>query len=53
MTWTFKLRDGVTFHDGEPLTADAVKQSIEAAKDQGRRVVHLGAARHRRRPSIR
>jgi ABC-type transport system substrate-binding protein len=35
MTWTFKLRSGVTFHDGEPLTADAVKQSIEAAASKG------------------
>jgi peptide/nickel transport system substrate-binding protein len=35
MTWTFKLRDGVTFHDGEKLTADAVKQSIEAAAAKG------------------
>ncbi len=35
LTWTFKLRDGVTFHDGEPLTADAVKQSIEAAASRG------------------
>ena len=33
--WTFKLRDGVTFHDGEALTADAVKQSIEAAAEKG------------------
>jgi peptide/nickel transport system substrate-binding protein len=35
LTWTFKLREGATFHDGEPVTADAVKQSIEAAKDHG------------------
>lgn len=35
LTWTFKLRSGVTFHDGEPLTADAVKQSIEAAAARG------------------
>ena len=35
LTWTFKLRDGVTFHDGEKLTADAVKQSIEAAAAKG------------------
>ena len=32
--WTFYLREGVTFHDGEPLTADAVKQSLEAAADR-------------------
>jgi peptide/nickel transport system substrate-binding protein len=24
LTWTYNLRDGVTFHDGEPLTADDV-----------------------------
>lgn len=34
LTWTFRLREGVTFHDGEPLTADAVKQSIEAAAER-------------------
>ncbi len=34
LTWTFNLRDGVTFHDGEPLTADAVVKSIEAAKER-------------------
>ena len=35
LTWTFHLRQGVKFHDGEPLTAVAVKQSIEAVKDHG------------------
>jgi peptide/nickel transport system substrate-binding protein len=35
LTWTFHLREGVKFHDGEPLTAAAVKQSIEAVKDHG------------------
>lgn len=35
LTWTFHLREGVKFHDGEPLTAAAVRQSIEAAKDHG------------------
>jgi peptide/nickel transport system substrate-binding protein len=35
LTWTFHLRENVKFHDGEPLTAAAVKQSIEAAKDHG------------------
>jgi peptide/nickel transport system substrate-binding protein len=29
-TWTITLRPGVTFHNGEPLTADAVKQNLEA-----------------------
>ncbi len=34
LTWTFNLREGVTFHDGEPLTADAVKQSLETAAER-------------------
>jgi peptide/nickel transport system substrate-binding protein len=38
LTWTFHLRKGVTFHDGEVMNAAAVKQSIEAAKD------HAGAS---------
>ncbi len=38
LVWTFHLRPNVKFHDGEPLTADAVKQSIDAAKD------HAGAS---------
>jgi peptide/nickel transport system substrate-binding protein len=29
-TWTIKLRDGIQFHDGTPLTADAVAQNIDA-----------------------
>jgi peptide/nickel transport system substrate-binding protein len=28
--WTITLRDGIKFHDGTPLTADAVKQNIDA-----------------------
>ncbi len=35
LTWTFHLREGVTFHDGEPLTAEAVKLSIERAQAIG------------------
>lgn len=27
--WTVTLRSGVTFHNGEPLTADAVKQTMD------------------------
>ncbi len=29
--WTFKLREGVLWHDGEPLTAEDVKFSLELA----------------------
>ena len=29
--WTIKVRPNVTFHDGDPLTADAVKQNFDAA----------------------
>jgi len=30
-TWRFAIRDGVTFHNGEPLTADAVVDSLQHA----------------------
>ena len=32
-TYTFHLREGVTWHDGEPFTADDVKFTIEAIMD--------------------
>lgn len=37
--WTFNLRAGVTFHDGNPLTADAVIASLQRTID-----LDLGAA---------
>jgi peptide/nickel transport system substrate-binding protein len=33
-TWTFKLRAGVKFHNGEPFNAAAVKFSFERAADK-------------------
>jgi peptide/nickel transport system substrate-binding protein len=35
LTWTFHLREGVKFHDGSDLTAQAVKDSIERHRTIG------------------
>ena len=32
-SWVFKLRDGVTWHDGSPFSADDVKYTFERALD--------------------
>jgi peptide/nickel transport system substrate-binding protein len=33
--WTFHLRQGVTFHNGDPFNAEAVKSAIEKTKEVG------------------
>jgi peptide/nickel transport system substrate-binding protein len=33
LTWTLTIRDDVTFHDGEPLTAEDVAYSLQLYKD--------------------
>jgi len=33
LTWSFTLREGVQFHDGTPLTAEAVKFNYERQQD--------------------
>src|SRR5437773_1305222 len=33
LTWTFKLKSGVKFHSGDPLTSDAVVWWFEQARD--------------------
>lgn len=32
-TWQLKIREGISFHNGEPLTAETVKYSIERVMD--------------------
>ncbi len=39
LSWTFVLRSGVTFHDGTPFTAEAVKYSVDRTMNMG-----MGAA---------
>jgi peptide/nickel transport system substrate-binding protein len=40
--WTFHLRPGVTFHDGTPLTAEAVIFSLERQLDEDHPAHRLG-----------
>jgi peptide/nickel transport system substrate-binding protein len=41
-TWRFELREGVTFHDGTPLTAEDVVFSIERAFGEGSDLTFVG-----------
>lgn len=41
--WTFKIRDGVKFHDGQPLTAEDVAFSFNFYKDHTDDFVYLPA----------
>lgn len=35
LVWTFKIRDGITWHDGEPLTAGDIAFSYNFYQEQG------------------
>lgn len=35
LTWTFKIRDGIMFHDGQPMTANDVAFSVNLYKNNG------------------
>jgi len=41
LTWTFSIRKGVTFHDGTPLNAEAVKFSIERTMKIGKGAAYI------------
>lgn len=43
LTWTITLREGITFHDGSPLTADDVVFTFEEAVDPENGAVWLSA----------
>lgn len=44
-TWTFKIRSGVTFHNGAPLTAEDVAQTLRRHSDENSQSGALGIMR--------
>ena len=54
-TWIFKLREGVTFHDGSPLTADDVVFTYQTIlkPEMNAPLRGLSHRSRRSRPSIR
>ncbi len=42
LTWEFRLRDGITFHNGEPFNAAAVVTSVERIIDPANNSEQLG-----------
>ncbi len=45
LVWTFKLREGVTWHDGQPFTADDVKFTLDGIRSEDVRAQFRAALR--------
>jgi peptide/nickel transport system substrate-binding protein len=44
LTWTFKIRQGVKFQNGDPLTAEDVKYSIDRTMEMGAGAAYIWSA---------